>query len=572
MKTSREKHFSGKILSPGIAVGKLYAVQESIKIPPQNRVVDAGKEIERFRKLVNRIADDLLKLYESIAQEIDPAEAEIVETQRMLVLDEGFQKKVLNLISAEFFSAEIAAQKVLRNVANQLGNTKNEFFRQRVDDLYDLAKYFLNKEIEKNNLPYTKFKEDTIITVSELFPSTVLSCRNTRVKGILADQGAPTSHAAILSKSLGIPVLLGFTDLTESIRKNQFVILDGIEGKIIVNPETATVSFYEAKLKKLRTASTLAKNISGQPALTADGTPIDIYVNIERPDELDSLPLNDIDGIGLFRTEFLFMFGRTDFPSREQQIEWYRRTISFMQGKPVTIRILDIGGDKFLPYFGMGRQDNPYLGLRGNRVFRFHPELLETQLQAINEAADGRKVRILYPMVNTMEDIDLFKNILSKVSGKRVPDMEIGIMVETPASVFLIRELIREVDFVSIGTNDLVQYTLTVDRNNENVMQHYQPTMPIIIRMLDQVIQTAKEFGKGVSLCGEIASDPLWVPLLIGLGIREFSIAPNAIYPIKQKIRSLNMDGCRALTSRVLKAQYAREVENLLRNFAQDAR
>jgi phosphotransferase system enzyme I (PtsI) len=572
MELDKEKYLSAKILSPGIAVGKVYLIHENIKTITQSKVNDVESEIDRFRKLMNRIADDLLKMYESISREIDPSEAKIVETQRMFVLDEGFQKNVLNLIAAELISAENAAQKVLNEIAGKLTNAKSNYFKQRADDLFDLAKYFQSKAFEDTHISYDKFKEDTIIFLSELFPSTVLSCRNTNVKGIVVEQGAPTSHAAILAKSFGIPVLVRFADLMDDIHKNQIIILDSLEGKIIAEPGTETISVYEEKLRGLQAISSHKKGIAGQPAVTADGTPIGIFVNIERLEELDILPLNNIDGIGLFRTEFLFMYEQSDFPSMEQQIEWYRKTIKFMSGKPVTIRILDIGGDKFLPYFTMGRQDNPYLGLRGNRVFRFHPELLETQLRAILEVANNGEVRILYPMVNTPEDVELFNDIFCNVKKDYNSDVQVGIMIETPASVFLIRDLIREVDFVSIGTNDLVQYVLTVDRNNENVMQHYKPTMPVVTRMLDKVIRTANEFDKGVSVCGEIASDPTWVPLLIGLGIRELSIAPNSIYPIKNKIRLLQLNECKELATGVLEKQYEREVRTLLESFAEDSR
>ncbi|MHA2284195.1 MAG: phosphoenolpyruvate--protein phosphotransferase [Promethearchaeota archaeon] len=572
MELDKEKYLSVKILSPGIAVGKVYLIHENIKTITQSKVDDAEKEINRFRRLVNRIADDLLKMYESISTEIDPSEAKIVETQRMFVLDEGFQKNVLNLIAAEFLSAENAAQKVLNDIAGKLTNAKSNYFKQRADDLFDLAKYFQSKAFEDTRQPFDKFKEDIIIFISELFPSTVLSCRNTRVKGIVVEQGAPASHAAILAKSFGIPALARFADLTDNIHKNQVVILDGFEGKIIAEPDAETISTYEQKLRDLQVISNRKKSIESQPAVTADGTPIGIFVNIERLEELDILPLNNIERIGLFRTESLFMYEQPDFPPMSQQIEWYRKTINFMSGKPVTIRILDIGGDKFLPYFAMGRQDNPYLGLRGNRVFQYHPELLETQLQAILKAANGGKVRILYPMVNTLEDIEFFKNVFSKFKEEYDLDLEIGIMIETPASVFLIRELIREVDFVSIGTNDLVQYTLTVDRNNENVIQHYKPTMLVIIKMMEKVIQTANEFNKAVSVCGEIASDPIWIPLLIGLGIQELSIAPNTLYSIKNKILSLNLNECNKLASQVLEKRYEREVENLLKSFIEDIR
>lgn len=569
METDNEKYLPAKILSSGIAVGKVHHIHENIKEIAQSKVNDVGKEINRFRKLVNRIADDLLKMYESISTEIDPSEAKIVETQRMFVLDEGFQKNVLNLITAEFISAEHAAQKVLNEIAGKLTNAKGDYFKQRANDLFDLVKYFQSKALEDNHISFDKFKEDTIIFLSELFPSTVLCCRNTRVKGIVVEQGAPTSHAAILAKSFGIPVLVKFGYMTDDIHQNQLIILDGLQGKVIRQPSVETLSVYEEKLRSLKAICKGEKDIESQPAITADGTPIGIFVNIESLEELDILRPNNIDGIGLFRTEFLFMYEQRDFPSIVQQTKWYRKTVNFMSGKPVTIRILDIGGDKFLSYFTMGRQDNPYLGLRGSRVFQYHPELLETQLRAILEAAKGGKVRILYPMVNTPEDIELFKNIFANVKEEYDSDLEVGIMIETPASTFIIGDLIQDIDFVSIGTNDLVQYTLTVDRNNENVMQHYKPTMPVVIKMLDKVVRTANEFGKGVSICGEIASDPLWVPLLIGLGIRELSIAPNSICSTKNRIRGLNSDECKKLASNVIEKQYEKDVRALLESFTE---
>jgi phosphotransferase system enzyme I (PtsI) len=572
MEIGTEKHLSAKVLSPGIAVGRVHFIHENIKAVAQSKVNDVGKEINRFRKLVNRIADDLLKMYESISTEIDPSEAKIVETQRMFVLDEGFQKNVLNLITAEFISAEHAAQKVLNEISGKLTNAKGNYFKQRADDLFDLAKYFQSKAFEDTRISFSEFNEDMIIFLSELFPSTVLPCRNTSVKGIVVEQGAPTSHAAILAKSFGIPVLVRFGYITDGIYQDQTIVLDGSEGRIITHPGPETIFIYEKKLSDLHVISNYKMEITSQPAVTADGTPIDIFVNIERLEELDILAQNNIDGIGLFRTEFLFMYEQPDFPSVEQQVQWYRKIIDFMNGKPVTIRILDIGGDKFLPYFTMGRQDNPYLGLRGSRVFQYHPELLETQLRAILEAAKGGKVRILYPMVNTPEDLELFKNIFSKTKEDYDSDLEIGIMIETPASTFIIGDLIKDIDFVSIGTNDLVQYTLTVDRNNENVMQHYKPTMPVVIKMLDKVVRTADEFGKGVSICGEIASDPLWIPLLIGLGIRELSIAPNSICTTKNRIRGLNLDECKKLAARVLETQYEREVRILLESFDEETR
>lgn len=532
-----EKYLPATFISPGIASGKIHIVNEHISPPGKdNRIIDVEKEIDRFRNLVNGIADDLSTIYETISQEINPSDAEIVETHRLFILDQEFQENVLNLIAAEFLSAENAAKRALQKIADRLIKSKNDYLKQRADDLFDLIIYFQNKALEKTGLPFREFKENTIIVVSELFPSTVLNCKKTHVKGIIVEQAAPTSHAVILSKSFGIPVMVGFSGIAEFLEEDRMVILDSVAGNIILQPNAKTLLDYQKRAKDYAYSLSVSQGLSGQPTATIDGIPIGLYANIERLDELETLPLKDIDGIGLFRTEFLFMFERSNFPPLEQQIEWYRRTIEFMRSKPVTIRILDIGGDKFLPYFSMGKQENPYLGLRAHRVFRYHPELLEIQLQAIFETAKNGKVKILYPMVNTLEDLELFKKILANIRKKYDTNLETGIMIETPASVFLIEELLKEVDFVSIGTNDLVQYTLTVDRNNPNVLQHYKSTNPIIIKMLQKVIQAAGKAGKNVTVCGEIASDPMWIPLLIGLGIRELSIAPNTIYPIKQKI------------------------------------
>ncbi len=561
-----ETILKARIISPGIAIGRTFLVTEPSSVSSERKNIDVETELQRFDNQVDHIASELSELFLHISKEIDVKDAEIFQTHQMLLADEGFKKKVIDLISEEFLPAETAVERVLHNFARHLTNSPNEFMRERANDFIDLAKYFKNQSLEQSGTPQTEIDKDTILIFGELFPSLVLMCKRLETKGILVESAAPTSHAAILARSFGIPVLVGPPDLLNAINDGTHIIIDAYESRITVNPNHQTLERYNSRLKTLQQISKDYVKIKKLPARTVDGTRISLGVNIERLDELRLFSPADIDNVGLFRTEFLFMFDQTNFPSFEQQAMWYEKVVKFMDGKPVTFRVLDVGGDKFLPYFSMGKQNNPYLGLRGHRVFRYHPEILETQLQAILQAAKFGPVKILYPMINNLEEIDYLNGILKRIKSKDA-NYEVGIMIETPASVFMINDLINYVDFVSIGTNDLVQYTLTVDRNNENVMSFYQPFQPVLLRMLKQIVQSADSMGKPVSICGEIASDPRWTPLLLGLGIRSLSMAPLLIPPIKKQILSLQMEKCRELAEKALATTYEIDVQRFIDRF-----
>ncbi|NOY78303.1 MAG: phosphoenolpyruvate--protein phosphotransferase [Calditrichaeota bacterium] len=557
---------NARIVSPGIAIGKTFLVPEPSSVLTDKQDIDVEMELQRFDKQVKHIASDLSELFLSISKEIDKKDAEIIQTHQMILADEGFKKKVINLISEEFIPVEAAVERVMNNFSRRLAASSNELMRERAIDFIDLARYFKNQSIEKLGIPEEKIDKETILIVGELFPSIILAGKRLATKGVLVESAAPTSHAAILARSFGIPVLVGPPDVSKTIRTGTPIIIDAYDGKIILNPSAQTLDRYKKRLKEIRQITKAYQKIRTLPAKTLDGTRISLGVNIERLDELHLFSPDEIDNVGLFRTEFLFMYDQTNFPSFEQQVRWYEKIVKHMNGKPVTFRVLDVGGDKFLPYFSMGKQNNPYLGLRGHRVFQYHPEILETQLLAILRAAAHGPVRILYPMINNLEEVDYLNGILNRIKTEN-SNFQFGIMVETPASVFMIRELIPHVDFVSIGTNDLVQYTLTVDRNNENVMPFYQPFHPLILRMLKQVVDAAGDFGKPVSVCGEIASDPRWTPLLLGLGIRSLSMAPLLIPPIKKQILSLEMGPCRKLAERSLATNYEADVQRFLNDF-----
>ena len=561
-----ESVLKARIISPGIAIGKAFLVREPPSVSSERKKIDVNTELQRFDKQVQHIASELSELFLQISEEIDVKDAEIFQTHQMLLADEGFKKKVIELISKEFVPVETAVERVLHNFASHLTNSANEFMRERANDFIDLAKYFKNHSVEQTGVVSTEIDNDAVLIFGELFPSLVLMCRRFNTKGILVESAAPTSHAAILARSFGIPVLVGPPNILDSIKNGTPIIIDAYKSRVTLYPNSNTLVRYHNRIKSLQQISKGYQKIKRRPAKTIDGTRVTLGVNVERLDELKLFSPTEIDEVGLFRTEFLFMFDQTNFPSFEQQAKWYEEVVKFMDGKPVTFRVLDIGGDKFLPYFSMGKQKNPYLGLRGHRVFRYHPEILKTQLRAILHAAKFGPVRILYPMINNLEEIDYLNEILNKVKTKDTK-CETGIMVETPAAVFLIRELINHVDFVSIGTNDLVQYTLTVDRNNENVMSFYQPFHPVLLRMLKQVVQTANSFDKPVSICGEIASDPRWTPLLLGLGIRSLSMAPLLVPPIKKQILSLQLEQCRELAEKALTSNYEIDVQHVIDEF-----
>ncbi|NOZ60727.1 MAG: phosphoenolpyruvate--protein phosphotransferase [Calditrichaeota bacterium] len=566
MEENHETNFPARIISPGIAIGNALLVIEPFPESNRTQKLNVAAEIKRFQRQVDHIAAELSELFQKISNEIDSKDAAIIETQVMILTDVEFRKKVLNLIAEEFLSVDAAVERVMQHAYEKLAASQNDYMRARADDFLDLSRYFKRQSWEWHGALLNNINNDTVLIVSEFYPSMILACnKRDSIKGIVAEKGVPISHAAILARSFGLPVVVGYTN--NKINIGAPVIIDGLKGAIVVNPTSRTIDSYQNRSNAIQIDKAEIKKITNVPAITSDGTRIVLGANIERLDELPLIHPKEIDEIGLLRSEFLFMYDQDDFPAFRKQVQWYRKAVSYLKDKPVVIRILDIGGDKFLPYLTIARQGNPYLGLRAHRVFRFHPEILETQLSAILQASEFGRVKILYPMINTLEELDFLNNILSKLKKENDRPLEIGMMVETPASVFMIRELLPKVDFVSIGTNDLVQYALTVDRNNEDVMDYYQPMNPVIVRMIHEVVSAAAESGKPVTLCGEIAADPIWTPLLIGMGIRSLSMTPAAILPVKKRLISLDLKACTKLADAVLVASYEKDIRQLLENF-----
>lgn len=557
------KIIKSRYIAPGKATGHILFMQNQPSDSPPQQKLDVAEELNRFGALTESIFAELTLAQSEFNAQGAAESADIIESHKMLLTDKGFQDKVNQLISEELISVGIAVKTVLTEIIKRFSAAENEYLRQRADDLVDIIHYFQSKKWELDGLPEMQLQRDTVLFLPAVFPSTMLACRNIPVTGLIVEHGVPTSHAAILAKSLGIPVAIGGPEIRDLLPEGTRVLLDSPGQAIHVDPSAELLEqlHREQVLEKEHT------DILPQQAGTADGMRIRLEVNIERLDELDLLDVEVVDGIGLFRTEFLFMNGNRDFPAIEKQVTWYRKALDMMQGKPVTFRILDIGGDKFLSYFSLGPQDNPYLGLRAHRIFRYHPQVLEQQLQAFLQAAGGRDLKILFPMINGPEDFQEVNEILNRARQNYPNGIEVGVMIETPAAVFNLDRILPLVDFISIGTNDLVQYVLAVDRNNENVMDHYKPTMPVIIRILDQILRAAQAAGKPVSLCGELASDPLWTPLLLGLGFRHLSVSPFAFSTISNRLVVLDSKKCEQLAVQVLAARLEKEVLALLESY-----
>ncbi len=555
-----------RVISPGIAIGNAFKIRGPDLCQNIRTEFNLETELKRFTGNVEQIVAELSDLRENITTEIDARDAEILKTHQMILTDKSFHQKVIRIISEELVTVEVAVDRIMQKIAAQMLTSKNEYFRARAEDFTDMAKYFRNLSVEKSVLSQDVINGNTILISSELLPSTVLSGKKQSVAGIVAENGTPASHAAILARAFGIPVLVTYTDLSDVPETGNPLILDGFSGELIIHPDSHTILTYRQRIKENRRTHQLDPRVKNRPAETIDGTRVILGVNIERLDELPLIDLSQVDEIGLFRTEFLFMFDQNDFPGFDRQLVWYRKTMRYMEGKSVIFRILDVGGDKFLPYFSMGAQDNPYLGLRAHRVFRYHPEIFKTQLLAILTAAEGNPVKILYPMINDLEELDFLNQILETVdSGSG--NIQVGTMIETPAAVFQIDKLMQHVDFVSIGTNDLVQYALIVDRNNQNVLDYYQPFSPVILQMIQKIVEAGDKFGKPVSICGEIASDPCWTPLLLGLGIHSLSMSPLLLPAVKKQIQSLTMKNCRELARKVLQADFVADVLGEMETF-----
>jgi len=575
----REIILTGIGVSPGICIGKAYLVDvEGIDIVEKYHIsqLHVQSEIKRFNLAVKKAKNELRTIIENTPDAIKE-HADILETHVILLKDKLLYGKIIETIEADFINAEWALKKVVSSLKAMFLNMSDPYLKERAIDIGHVSDRILNNLVGSEKINIATIDKRVVLVAADLSPAQTSQIQLERVKGFITDQGGGTSHTSIIARTLGIPAVSGLDQATKTIRNDDLIIVDGISGNVIVHPSEQTLVAYEERRIQFEIRIAALDRQSHLDAVTLDGHRFMVMGNIELPEEIVSVLDHGGDGIGLYRTEFQYL-GRPDYPGETELFDKYKDVVEVMAPRPVTIRTLDINGDKALDRPKESVEDNPVLGLRAIRYCLRHPDVFKIQLRAILRAAAYGNVRILFPMISGYEEIQEAKAILDTVSEELKKegiahnrDIEIGIMIEVPSAVILSDILADAVDFFSIGTNDLIQFSLAIDRGNRQVAYLFNPLHPAILRLLRQTVDAARAKGKKVFMCGEMAGDPLHIPVLLGLGIQEFSMNPNAIPLAKQTIRSLNVEETRIFLCDIMKEKTAQAVmERVQRRFGQN--
>ncbi|KPJ66116.1 MAG: hypothetical protein AMJ43_09120 [Coxiella sp. DG_40] len=564
----------GIAVSPGIAIAKSLVIDaEDYRIPrrsikPSQRMI----EIQRARNAFRDAANELIKL----EKEQDTIEQrkikDIFAVHLRFLRDRSLRRKVTDFIQSESITAEYAVSTTMREIASHFTKVKDPYISERAADIYDIERRLLRQLLGRKREDVEHLTEEVAIVARELSPTQTAGFNKTFVKGIAADAGGRTSHAAIVARSLGIPAVLALEDFTESVSGGDTVIIDGNRGIAIVNPDNETIRQYEKYSSEFVELEQRLDAIKEKPAITRDGVQITLLGNIEFPDEAEQVLERGGEGIGLYRTEFLYL-NRPSDPTEEEHYQAYAETISVFKHRPVIIRTVDLGADKYTQSKRFAPEPNPFLGLRSIRFCLQNLMMFKTQLHAILRASVLGEVKIMFPLITniqeSMQTKMILRDVMEDLDEESIPynrDIKIGIMIETPSAALTAYTLARDADFFSIGTNDLIQYTLAVDRGNELVSTMYSAADPAVLRLIRTVAQDAYKSQIELSICGEMASEPEYIMLLLGMGIRTLSLAPPMIPEIKQIIRSVTIEDCNSLARKVLSMNSERQVSSYLRD------
>ncbi|MDI3476668.1 MAG: phosphoenolpyruvate-protein phosphotransferase system enzyme [Thermoanaerobacterium sp.] len=563
----------GVAASPGIAIGKVFLYTKKFaEINTRNIDESMVKdEIAKFENALKLTKEQIEKIKEKTEKEFGKDKAEIFEAHLMLANDPELYDSVINMIKTEHVTADNAVNNVIEQHASMMESLDDKYLKERAVDLRDVGSRIINNLLGIVNVNLSELDEDVIIIAKDLTPSDTATMKKERVLGFATDVGGRTSHTAIMARSLEIPAVVGTGNITQNVAGGETAIVDGNEGIVIINPSDDILKEYEDKLNKYKIKIEKLKELKDLPAVTTDGKQSMLVANIGTPKDVDGALKNGAEGIGLFRTEFLYM-NRNDFPSEEEQFEAYKYVAEKMNGKPVTIRTLDIGGDKKLPYLNMPDEMNPFLGYRAIRLCLDEQEMFKTQLRALLRASAYGNILIMYPMISSVVEVRKANAILNEVKEeldakgiKYDKNIKVGIMVEIPSAAVTADILAKEVDFFSIGTNDLCQYTLAVDRMNERIKDYYKPFNPAILRLIKNVIDASHKEGIFTAMCGEMAGDPLTTVILLGLGLDEFSMSASSIPNIKNIIRNVSYEKAKEFTEMVLNMSTPDEIEDASR-------
>lgn len=560
--------------SPGVAIGPALVLDtEEYRIP--HRTIDPAQVAAQVRILdaaLEASRQEVAELRTATARKLGEKAAVIFAFHEQFISDPKLRASVVELIETRHFTAAYAFGQVLSQRQRQFRNVADAYLKERVRDLFDIERRVLRHILGRAREDVARLTEPVIVVAHDITPSQAISLDRRHILAFAINVGGPTSHMAIIARMLGIPAVVALNDITADIGGGETIIVDGTHGIVVANPDRETIARYEARLAEWRRGRARLRALRDQPAVTRDGVPVQLLANIEVAEEAKAAMEAGAEGIGLYRTELLFL-SSPRMPTEEQQYEAFREVAAAAEGRPVVIRTIDLGADKLAPAMGPQHDHNPVLGLRSLRYCLLHLDMFKTHLRAILRASVHGDVRIMFPMIATIMELRQARATLADVKEdldeEGLPfrrDLPVGMMVETPAAAMLSAAFAREAAFLSIGSNDLTQYTLAVDRSNERVAHLFSAHNPAVLKLIQQVVRSARRQNVEVSLCGEMAGTPLYTPVLLGLGLRRLSMAPSDIAVVKQVIRAVTIERCEKVARTVLRFDSDRQVLNCLRD------
>lgn len=562
---------NGIAASNGIAIAKAYHLAVPDLSFDKTTVANAEEEISRLDAALEISKQELEKIRENARVSLGDEHAEIFSAHLLVLADPELINPVKDNIRNNSINAEAALDETATMFIDMFRSMDNEYMKERAADIQDVTKRVMAHLLQVSFPDPALIDEEVIIIAEDLTPSDTAQLNKQFVKGFTTDIGGRTSHSAIMARSLEIPAVVGTKSITSSAANDVMIIVDGIEGTVIIDPTEDELATYKAKQEAFEQQKQEWAKLKNEPTVTTDGVHVELVANIGTPEDVTGVLNNGGEGVGLYRTEFLYM-GKSELPSEDEQFESYKAVLEQMGEKPVVVRTLDIGGDKELSYLQLPKEMNPFLGYRAIRLCLERDDIFRVQLRALLRASVYGNLKIMFPMIATLEEFRQAKAILLEEKDKLTADgvavsdsVEIGIMVEIPSTAVAAKQFAKEVDFFSVGTNDLIQYTMAADRMNERVSYLYQPYHPAILNLVHNVIEAAHAEGKWAGMCGEMAGDAIAIPLLLGLGLDEFSMSATSILPARTQITKLSKADMQELSQEALALSTADEVEQLVR-------
>ena len=563
----------GIAASQGISFAKAYVFVEPDLTVKEVKIEDVAAEIKRFEDAIEASKKELTIIKENALASLGADKAAVFEAHLLILDDPEFMGTVKTDIESKVINAEYAFKETSDMFISMFEAMDNEYMKERAADIRDVSKRILAHLLGVDLPNPSLIDEEVIVIAEDLTPSDTAQLNKKYVKGFATNIGGRTSHSAIMARSLEIPAVVGTSSITEDVKNGDILILDGLDGVVLVNPDEATTAEYKEKYAKFEAQKAEWAKLVTEKSVTKDGHEVILAANIGTPADLEGVKNNGGGAVGLYRTEFLYM-GREQLPTEDEQFEAYKAVLEGMGDKPVVVRTLDIGGDKELPYLDLPKEMNPFLGFRAIRLCLEEKDLFRTQLRALLRASVYGKLCVMFPMIATVQEFRAAKALFLEEKEKLVAegvavsnDIELGIMVEIPSTAVIADIFAKEVDFFSIGTNDLIQYTMAADRMSEKVSYLYQPYNPAILRLVKNVIEASHKEGKWTGMCGEMAGDSLAIPLLLGMGLDEFSMSATSILQARSQIKNLTLDEMKELVEKAVMCATTEEVLALIEEY-----